>query len=358
MKLYEEKKIDLNAPLKKYLPETDSLETGKLTIKQLLLHEAGLPSYIPFHFNYVDSTSFKGSMYSGRYSRTYSVKLDRHFFFNKNVRYKSEVFRKRPDSLFNVRISDNMYMNYHYRDSVFQRVIKVKVKPDKEYLYSDVGYYLLLKVVERVSGYSFDELFNIWITKSLGIDRLVFNPLQNYNKSDNVPSGKDVVFRKEMLQGYVNDGGAAMLGGVAAHAGLFGNTTDLAVFAQMLLNKGSYGGISLIDSSTVNLFTSKQNSYNRRGLGFDKPEFDVDKDTPVSVYASPSSYGHSGFTGTLLWLDPQYNLIYIFLSNRVYPYSYNRKLINENIRTKIQDLIYRSFLPEEILELIDKRGSD
>ena len=357
MKLYDEKKIDLNAQLKQYLPETDSLETGELTIKQLLLHEAGLPSYIPFHFYYVDSASFRGSMYSGHYSRTYSVRLDRHFFFNKNIKYKSEVFREYPDTLFNVRISENMYMNYHYRDSVFQRVINVKLKSDKEYLYSDVGYYLLLKVIERVSGQRFDDLFRMVVAGSLNVNALTYNPLRSYPESDIVPSGKDVVFRKSMLQGYVNDGGAAMLGGVGAHAGLFGNTSDLTVFAQMLLNKGSYGGNSIIDSSTVNLFTSKQNNHNRRGLGFDKPEFDVDKDTPVSRYASPSSYGHSGFTGTLMWIDPDYNLIYIFLSNRVYPDSYNRKLIKYNIRTKIQDIIYRSFLSKSKIELIDSIGN-
>ncbi len=356
MKLYDEKKIELNAQLKQYLPETDTLETGELTIKQLLLHEAGLPSYIPFHFYYVDSTSFRGSMYSGHYSRTYSIRLDRHFFFNKNVKYKSEVFSKRPDSLFSVQISKDMYMNYHYRDSVFQRVLNVKLKSDKEYLYSDVGYYLLLKVIERVSGQRFDDLFRMVIAGPLGTDALTYNPLRSYPKSDIVPSGKDVVFRKSMLQGYVNDGGAAMLGGVGAHAGLFGNTTALVGFAQMLLNKGSYGGISIIDSSTINLFTSKQNNHNRRGLGFDKPEFDVDKDTPVSKYASPSSYGHSGFTGTLMWIDPEYNLIYIFLSNRVYPDSYNRKLITENIRTKIQDIIYKSFLPGKRIKLINTVG--
>ena len=353
MQLYDEKKIDLNAKLKKYLPETDTLETGELTIRQLLLHEAGLPSYIPFYFDYVDSTSFRGSMYSGHYSRTYNIRLDRHFFFNKNVRYKSNVFSKHLDTLFSVRLSENTYMNYHYRDSVFKRVINVKLRHDKEYLYSDVGYYLLMKVIERVTGSDFDKLFENRISKPLGADELIFNPLHGHLKSDIVPSGRDVIFRKEMLQGYVNDGGAAMLGGIGAHAGLFGNSADLAEFAQMLLNKGSYGGFLLIDSSTVNLFTSKQNDHNRRGLGFDKPEFDIDKDTPVSIYASPSSFGHSGFTGTLMWIDPHYNLVYIFLSNRVYPDSYNRKLITHNIRTKIQDVIYRSFLTEDEIKLID-----
>ena len=353
MKLYDEKKIRLDSAIRLYLPNLDTLETGNLTIRQLLLHQAGLPSYIPFHFDYVDSTSFRGSMYSGKYSRTYSIRLDKYFFFNRNVRYKTSVFRKRPDSVFNVRLSDGMYMNYHYLDSIFKRVYHVKLKKKKEYLYSDVGYFFIQKIIERQTGKKIDELFREWFTGPMGIKRLVYQPLKYFPKSDIVPTDKDMIFRKSLLQGYASDDGAAMLGGVAAHAGLFGNARDIAVFAQMLLNKGSYGGVSYIKPRTISLFTSVQNDRNRRGLGFDKPEYDPGKDTPASVYASPLSYGHSGFTGTFLWVDPEYGLTYIFLSNRVYPYCYNKKLIEENIRTGIQDIVYRSFLPEEKIEQAD-----
>ena len=344
MKLYEDKKIELDRKLKDYLPETDTTEAGDITIREMLLHEAGLPSYIPFHLNYVDKRSFKGSMYSGRYSSTYNIRLDKHFFFNKNVRYRKDVFSHQEDSVFDVRISKNMYMNHHFRDSVYADLVNVKLHKKKEYRYSDLGYYFLQKIIERQTGKSIDLLFRQWFATPLGTDRLVFNPLNHFPANEIVPSGKDAVFRKEMLHGYVNDAGAAMMGGVAGHAGLFGNADDIAKFAQMLLNKGSYGGVKFIDTSTIKLFTSKQNDHNRRGLGFDKPEFDPEKESPVSEYASRKSFGHSGFTGTLLWVDPEYDLIYIFLSNRVYPNSYNKKLIEENIRTKIQDIIYRSFL--------------
>jgi CubicO group peptidase (beta-lactamase class C family) len=342
MKLYENNQIDLNKKLKDYLPETDTTETGKIVIRKLLLHEAGLPSFVPFHLNYVDEKSFSGSMYSGRYSRKYSIRLDRHFFFNSYVRYRKDVFRHKRDSLFNIQLSKNMFMNYHFRDSVFSDIVNIKLHKKKDYRYSDLGYYFLQKIIERETGKGVDELFKQWFAIPLGTTRLLFNPLNEYTEKEIVPSGKDMIFRKEMLQGYPNDAGAAMMGGVAGHAGLFGNSCDIAKFAQMLLNKGSYGGVRFFDSSTIELFTSKQNDHNRRGLGFDKPEFDSEKDNPVSEYASEASYGHSGFTGTLLWIDPEYDLIYIFLSNRVYPYSYNKKLIRENIRTKIQDLIYKS----------------
>ncbi len=346
MKLYEDKKIELDRKLKDYLPETDTTEAGSITIRKMLLHEAGLPSYIPFHLNYVDKSSFRGSMYSGRFSRTYNIRLDKHFFFNKNVRYRKDVFSHQKDSVFDIRISKNMYMNHNFRDSVYSELVNVKLHKKKEYRYSDLGYYFLQKIIERQTGKSIDLLFKQWFATPLGTDHLVYDPLKYFPVNEIVPSGKDAVFRKEMLQGYVNDAGAAMMGGVAGHAGLFGNADDIAKFAQMLLNKGSYGGVKFIEPSTVELFTSKQNDHNRRGLGFDKPEFDPEKDSPVCEYASRRSFGHSGFTGTLLWIDPEYDLIYIFLSNRVYPNSYNRKLIEENIRTKIQDIIYRSFLSE------------
>ena len=138
------------------------------------------------------------------------------------------------------------------------------------------------------------------------------------------------------------------MGGVAAHAGLFSNAEDLAKMSQMLLNKGSYGGFHFLQPSTIERFTKVVNPGNRRGIGVDKPETDPDKESPVSRFASPSSYGHSGFTGTLVWIDPEYDLIFIFLSNRVYPRAYNRGLIEENIRTKIQDVVYKSIMDKNI----------
>jgi CubicO group peptidase (beta-lactamase class C family) len=350
MELYDRHKIALDSTLSTYLPELDTLETGRLTLRQILLHEAGFPSYIPFHFDYIDKKSYRGSMYSGRYSGTYNIRLDRFFYFNKYVRYRKDVFRRTPDTLFNIRLSRNFYMNYHYLDSIQDRVSTVKLKKKKDYLYSDLGYFFLQRIIENAYGKSLDKVFEQEFTKPLGLQHLLYLPLKRYTCKEIVSSGRDATFRKEMICGYPNDKGAAMLGGVAGHAGLFGNADDIAVFASMLINEGKYGGKQFIKSSTVELFTSKQDDHNRRGLGFDKPEFDPEKDTPASVYVSPSSYGHSGYTGTFLWIDPEYDLIYIFLSNRVYPDNYNRKLIKENIRTEIQDIIYRSFLSKEIIQ--------
>ena len=176
-----------------------------------------------------------------------------------------------------------------------------------------------------------------------------FNPLQKFELERIAPTENDIVFRKQLVHGYVHDPAAAMLGGVAGHAGLFSNANDLAKLMQLYLNAGTYGNEQYFSAETMKTFSTCANctNGNRRGLGFDKPETREEKPSPVSRYASPSSFGHSGFTGTLVWVDPEYNLVYIFLSNRVYPDAANNKLVEMNIRTRIQDEIYKIIIGEE-----------
>jgi len=172
---------------------------------------------------------------------------------------------------------------------------------------------------------------------------LSFNPLSNgKNRKEIAPTEKDSIFRMQTLKGYVHDPGAAMLGGISGHAGLFSNANDIAVIMQMLLNEGEYAGVRILKSTTVNLFTKKQSKEFRRGLGFDKPETNLQKPSPTGKYCSPLTFGHTGFTGTCTWADPKNQLVYVFLSNRVNPNADNKTLSNLNIRTRIQDLIYQT----------------
>jgi CubicO group peptidase (beta-lactamase class C family) len=160
------------------------------------------------------------------------------------------------------------------------------------------------------------------------------------------PTEDDLLFRKQLLQGYVHDPCAAMFGGITGHAGLFGNALDLAKLFQMMLNNGEYAGDRYINEKTIELFTKKPMGINggRRGLGFDKPEPDPSKPGPTCLSASPSSYGHTGFTGTMVWVDPEYDLVYIFLSNRVYPDAVNNKLMEMNVRTRVQQVVYNAIM--------------
>jgi len=174
----------------------------------------------------------------------------------------------------------------------------------------------------------------------LGMTTTGFNPRYRFSKSQIVPTENDTQFRKTLLLGYVHDQGAAMAGGVAGHAGLFSNATDLATLYQMLLNRGTYGGKRYFKPSTVDLFTAKQSNISRRGLGFDRWDPDQSKGYP-SKSASSQSFGHTGYTGTCVWVDPKHNLVYILLSNRVHP-QVSDKLSKLNIRPRIQDIIYQA----------------
>ena len=169
---------------------------------------------------------------------------------------------------------------------------------------------------------------------------MTYHPLKKFPQQRIVPTEDDREFRKKLLQGYVHDPGAAMIGGVSGHAGLFSNANDLAIMMQMLLNKGEYGGETYLNSETIKLFTSRYDNGSRRGLGFDKPELDPKKISPTCPSASSATFGHTGFTGTCAWVDPKYNMVYVFLSNRIHPSAKNRKLVKHDIRTRIQQVVY------------------
>jgi CubicO group peptidase (beta-lactamase class C family) len=178
----------------------------------------------------------------------------------------------------------------------------------------------------------------------MGIERLTFLPLDKYKKVEIVPTSLSPDMRKGLVHGTVHDPGAAMLGGVSGHAGLFANAESLATLMQMLLNGGEYNNVRYLEQSTIDKFTARQANDSRRGIGWDKPEMNRKKINPASDLASSSCFGHTGFTGTMVWVDPKYDLVYVFLSNRVYPTQDNRKLIRSGVRTNIMDVIYESFL--------------
>ena len=345
MKLYEENRIDINDSLIHYLPGIDTTDKRDISIKELLLHQSGLRSFIPFHTNAIDEESLNGrSLYSGRYSSTYNVKLDNWYYQNRNAKYRKDVFQNHKDSVFNIQVSKDLYMNRSYLDTMKAAAYGSELREKKDYRYSDVGYHFLHLVLNERLQQSLDEYYYSHFTKKLGAERLLYKPLEKYNEKAIVPTENDKSFRKELLHGYVHDQGAAMIGGVAANAGIFANAGDLAKISQMFLNKGQYGGIEFFKDGTIDFFTARQDSVNRRGLGVDKPELDPEKQSPASLLVSPSSYGHTGFSGTMVWIDPEYELIYIFLSNRIHPHSYNKKLIESNVRTNIQDVLYRSII--------------
>lgn len=316
MKLVEENKINLDSTLGKYLPELKGSNKDSIVIRKMITHQAGLQAWLPF------------------YMRTIN---------NKTHEYKKGYYQDKPSKAYPTRVAENLYLKKGYTDSIYKKIIESKLEKPGEYLYSDLGYYFIMRIAEKVTGVPYDKYVQDNFYKPLNLN-LCYKPSEHFNLKNIAPTENDTKWRKQLVKGDVHDQGAAMLGGVAGHAGLFGTASDVATLMQMLMKKGKLNGITLIDSAIVNEFT-QQCSYcpnNRRGLCFDKPELDEKKDSPVTKNCSPLSFGHSGFTGTFAWADPANGLVYVFLSNRVYPDAEKNKLAKSGIRGKIHRLLYEA----------------
>ncbi|MAN04498.1 MAG: beta-N-acetylglucosaminidase [Owenweeksia sp.] len=323
MKLVEENKIDLDKTLGDYLPQARGTNKEKLVIREILAHQARLQAWIPFYLE----TLSKGQQLPEYYA------VERNFDF--------------PNS-----VAIDLYSTRSVRDTILARIYDSKLLPQKEYKYSDLGYYLFMDLIEQVEGEPLDVLVDKNFYRPLGAYTMTYRPLEKFPEDQIVPTEDDKTFRRQELRGYVHDQGAAMLGGVAGHAGLFSDANDLAKLMQMYLQYGKYGGVEYFDSVTVKEFTRCQycDDDNRRGIGFDKPQ--LGGAGPTCGCVSPLSFGHTGFTGTIAWADPTEEIVYIFLSNRVHPDAENRKLLSLSTRTRIQEVIYNSIKDENAVRTL------
>ncbi|MBN2348986.1 MAG: serine hydrolase [Bacteroidales bacterium] len=343
MHLEEEGDLKLNDKLSEYLPYLDTTNKKDISIKDILLHQAGLKSWIPFYVTTLEPLYPSQDYSHSRYSASYPIKMGRGYYVNKHLKYKDGYFSDTPSEEYSVQVADRLFMNKNLIDSIYTQIAISEVSDTQEYKYSDLGFYLLQQVIEKLTRTSLNNFVDSFLYKPLGASTLGYLPLQRFDKTRIAPTENDLVFRKQIVHGYVHDPGAAMLGGVAGHAGLFSDANDLAKLMQMYLNRGEYGGQKFYKGSTINSFTKKCpecNNGNRRGMGFDKPQPDSTKSGPTIFNISPESYGHTGFTGTMAWVDPEENIVYIFLSNRVYPDAVENTLVGLNTRTAIQQVIY------------------
>ena len=314
MKLYEEGKIKLNKTLGTYLPELKKSNKAKIKIEQLLLHEAGLQAFIPYYKDLLGKDSTLDTAYY-RNSRSTSYKVE---------------------------LTNNMFMRNDLRDSFMNKLIASPVSKEKKYVYSDIDFVLLGKIVESVSHMPLDEFVFKHFYKPMGLTTIGYRPLTFINPNRIVPSTNESSFRNQELQGNVHDQGAAVMGGVAGHAGLFADTYDVGAIMQMLVNGGKWNGKSLFKKETISTFTAYHSKISRRGLGFDKPEKDnAAREEPYPALSSSAlTFGHTGFTGTCAWADPKTGLVFVFLSNRIYPED-NGVFKSLNLRPKLLELIYQ-----------------
>jgi len=337
--------ISLKGYLGNYLPDVRGTNKEKLILEDILAHQAGLEAWIPFYTLTLQPLIPQKPLFSRTWSEEYPFRIEKNVYLFSHVGYKAGIYRHDSTSAFGIRVADHLWLKNSWRDTIFRRIYESPVSKKKTYLYSDLGFILLGRMVESVTGKPLQNIARENFYQPLGASKLLFNPLTKFPSDQIVPTENDIFWRRQLVHGYVHDMASAMLGGVAGHAGLFGNSNDLAKLMQMYLNKGTYGGIRYIDSTTVNLFTSCAfcKTGNRRGLGFDKPLIRPNGNGgPACPEASPRSFGHSGFTGTYTWADPDNGMLYVFLSNRVYPSMDNGKLIDMGYRTRIHSEFYRA----------------
>lgn len=313
MKLYDEGKVNLDEPLSKTLKYLENSNKKKITIREVMTHQAGLVAWIPF------------------YQKTL-----------KNGFPDTTLYRTAASDNFPCMVAEGMYLRKDYRQIIFDSIIRSPLSDKKEYKYSDLGFILMQQFVEQVTGKSLDQYMDEQFYKPLGLKTLTFHPREKFPLSRLIPTENDTLFRHQVVQGDVHDQASALLGGVAGHAGLFGTSNDMAVILQMLVQNGSYGGRQYIKPETVALFTKRQFKGNRRGLGFDKPQLIPSESGPACEEASANSFGHTGFTGTYIWADPDIDLLIVFLSNRVNPDAEPNKLVQLGTRTQIQQTLYRA----------------
>jgi len=311
MRLYDQERVQLNDRLRNYLPLDQQSTIRNISLRKLLIHESGLQAHMPV-LTYV-------------------------FQRGEDNADCNDFFCVQPNDSFAIEVADSFYFNRRFRDSIWRAVQYLEVGNQRRYRYSDVNFYLLQRVLEEQTGQGLDSWLTDEIYQPLGLRKSGFNPRRRFDSLDIVPTQLDKQWRRQLLRGFVHDEAAALQGGVAGNAGLFSTAEELAVIFQMLLNNGAYAGRQIIQPETVELFTSNQHG-NHRGLGFDKPS-DYNRASRAREL-SASTFGHTGFTGTCAWADPENQLIYIFLSNRIHPDPENRQIYREEVRRRIHEVIY------------------
>lgn len=320
MELEENKILSLDSTLGELLPKFKNSNKDTLTVKEVLSHYGRLHAWIPFYVKTLDSITKKPSdtYYSQVRSKNYALK-----------------------------VAENLYLRTDYKDSIINIIAKEEQRSRIGYKYSDLSYYIFKDYMEGYYRKDLAKLTESHFYKSLGANRTSYLPLNKFNKSEIVPTEKDDYYRFQLVHGYVHDMGAAMQGGIGGHAGLFSNANDIAKIMQMYLQKGYYGGKRYFQPKTIDKFNHRYYAENevRKGVGFDKPQI-KEKEKATCGCVSDSSFGHSGFTGTYTWADPESEVVYVFLSNRIFPTASNKSLVRYNIRTDIQQFIQDAIIEE------------
>ena len=344
MKLYDEGKFGLTDPISKYVPALNGTRKGRITIEDLLYHQSGLPGSWPFYREAINDSSYTGGFFKARIDANHHLRVDQRLYVVDSFDYKKEYFSPVRTEEYPLQIAENMYVSPTFPKRMLEMIASDKIPlRDRRYLYSCLNFVLLKEMVEKISGMPMDEYLEKEFYVPMGMKSTLYNPLRKYQLEQIVPTiQKDYLRNRKELRGYVHDEIAAFMGGVSGNAGLFSNARDVAKVYQMLVDGGQYEGKRYLSLETCQLFMNKKSRISRRALGFDRPDPQPDKG-PCADEAPKEVVGHTGFTGTCAWADPKNGLVFVFISNRIYPRPFDHKgLMTLKIRPRIQQLMYQA----------------
>lgn len=336
VRLFDQGKLDAKKTLGELLGVTGW--QGKINVGQLLLHTSGLPAGIPMFALTVDSASFTPPLLVKKRKVGYQQKVGKNLYINETYKLRAGYFTEEKDDVHTTQIGRSLYASDSLRYIIWRHIANIP-QYSPTYRYSDVNFLYLQRIVERMTGIGLDELFEATIARPLGLTRMLYQPARRYRLSEIAPTSDDTFFRKEMVWTTVHDETAACLGGVAGNAGLFATANEIMKIGQMYLQGGTYGGVRLFSQSTFDIFITRHDPHCRRGYGFDMPERRAGKVGPVPDCVPKTSFGHTGFTGTMLWIDPESETVFVFISNRIHTSVDNTKLTSLDIRAKMLEAL-------------------
>lgn len=344
MEAYDAGLIDVDSAVGDYIPQLRGTDKEKITLRQLLYHESGMPSSLNIYDVMIDTASYKGRLFSRRKNGINSVRVARNLYGNKMARVRHDIVASKRSDEFCTAVADGVYVGKSAHDTIMQRIYNVPLCKNNKYRYSCLNFCLLMNAEENATGKRHDEYVADNVFAPLGAYHTLYSPLSHFKSSEIAPTEYDPMLRRQTVHGYVHDETAAYSGGVQGNAGLFSNANDLSKLFQMWLNGGIYGGRRYLKASTVDLFCKSKSPTSRRGLGFDKPDMENPDKSPTCAEASAATFGHIGFTGTCYWVDPDNDLIFIFLCNKINPTRDNRAFAKLDIRPKLFSAVYQSIV--------------
>ncbi len=342
MLAYDKGLFSLDDYASKHIPGLRGTGKDSISVRQLLYHESGMPASLNMFNTMVNPDSYDGKLINRRANATYTIKVDRNAYVHKDAKLRTDILSTAKSKKYPIAMAQDMYVSQATYDTIMGRIYNIKLRPTKKYNYSCLNFCLLMDMEQRLTGIAHNQWVEDNIYAPLGAYHTTYRPLTKWKSSTIAPTEKDNFLRSQMVHGYVHDETAAFSGGVQGNAGLFSNANDLAKLCQMWLNGGVYGGKRILSNETVDLFTKSKSPTCRRGLGFDKPDVEAPDKSPTTELATASTYGHLGFTGTVFWVDPENDLIFIFLCNRVNPTRDNKAFNELNIRPMLFQIVYEA----------------